>query len=330
MTRVRCRGVITRRASALALAVATIGAVQAAPARAQAARAAPPAASGVGGDLGSTEQALYAALRRAPRNPGARAALGDWLASRGQLKSGAVLLEEARLFGADASAIGARLVHVYAWLRDWPSLAALPASPLSSGEKERARVLAERGSEWSGADTTVVVFAPLEIGALGRLPLVIGTDTVWAEVDPQVEGIVLPGLRRGAGLVDVLGEDARGSLGIVRECALGGITLRQVPVRLDASLGAGRARLGFDVFAQLAPTVDGRAGTVILRREGRVAIRAGDTGVPIVLGFPGVQLAVRAGAPLVPVASPAGRAALRGRVWTVDLRRGMLWVGAAR
>jgi len=282
------------------------------------------------GDMAATERALFAASRRAPRDPAARSALGVWLASRGQLRAGAVLLEEARLFGGDASAIADRLAHLYSWLRDWPSLAALPATPLSPAEKTRAEVLADRTTSISGADTTVVPFAPLEIGALGRVPLVLGTDTLWGEVDPQEEGIVLPGLRSGAGLVDLLGEDRRGPLGILSECALGALTLRQLPVRIDASLGVGRARIGFDVFAQLAPTVDARGGVVTLRRSGRIAERAGATGLPIVLGFPGVRVVVRDGEPSTLLASPAGRAALRGRPWTVDLRRGVIWVDSAR
>lgn len=297
---------------------------------AQVPRAAQPApsASATGGDIDAFERRLYDASRRAPRDAAARAALGEWLASRGQLKSGAVLLEEARLFGGNAVAIAARLQHIYTWMRDWESLAALPSSQLSPGEKARAAALVNRPTSVVGADSTVVPFAPVEIGALGRLPLVLGRDTVWAELDPQEEGIVLPGLARGAGLVDIVGDDRRGVLGILQECTVGTLSLMNVPVRIDATLGAGRARIGVDVFAMLAPTVDGRAGTVTLRRAGRVAERPGAAGVPFVLGFPGVRLAVRAGEEPVPMTSPAGRAALRGRPWTLDLRRGMIWSDA--
>lgn len=293
-------------------------------------RAAPAAAALSTGDLDAAERALYEASRRAPREPAARGALGAWLASRGQLRTGAVLLEEARLFGGDATVVAARLGHLYTWLRDWSSLSALPASPLSPVEKQRAQVLADRGSETIGADSVVLPFAPLEVGALGRMPMVIGTDTLWGEVDPQIEGLVLPGLGRGAGLVDVLGDDRRGPVLIVREISLGALTLRQVSARVDASIGVGRARMGFDVFALLAPTVDSRAGTVVLRRSGRVDERERATGLPFVLGFPGVRLAIRRGEPLAVITSPAGRAALRGRPWTIDLRRGMIWVDAAR
>ncbi len=308
-------------------------ALAALPAGAQGVRAVLPAPADVAvatGDLDATERALYAASRRAPREPAARGALGAWLASRGQLRTGAVLLEESRLFGGDPAAIAARLVHMYTWLRDWASLAALPASPLSPGEKMRAKVLADRGSEVIGADTVVVPFAPLELGALGRVPLLIGTDTLWAEVDPQAEGLTLPGLRLGAEQVEVFGDDGRGLVVIVREISLGALTVRNIPARVDGSLGVGRARMGFDVFALLAPTVDSRAGTATLRRSGRAQPHALATGLPFVLGFPGVRLAVRQGELLTPITSPAGRTALRGHVWTVDLRRGVIWVEAPR
>lgn len=320
-----------RRAVApLVLAVAVLTPL---PAWAQGVRAVQPGqadASASSGDIAATERMLYAAVRRAPREPGARGALGAWLASRGQLRVGAVLLEESRLFGGNAAAIAERLAHVYNWLHDWASLAALPASPLSPGEKIRANTLATHGSDAIGADVVEVPFAALEIGALGRMPMVIGADTLWGEIDPQVEGLVLPGLGRGAGMVDVVGDDKRGLVLIVRELSLGALTLRNVPARVDASLGVGRARLGFDVFAQLSPSVDARAGTATLRRLGRVEPRERATGIPFVLGFPGLRLVIRRGESPVIITSPAGRAALRGGPWTVDLRQGMIWVDAAR
>jgi len=298
---------------------------------AQGVRAARPMdAAVVAGDLDAMERALYDAVRRSPRDPGARAALGAWLASRGQLRSGAVLLEESRLFGGDATAIAARLVHVYTWLRDWASLMSLPASPLSPAEKTVIEVLLARGTTIDGPDSTTVPFAPLEVGALGRMPMQIGTDTLWVEVDPQTEGLVLPGLGRGAGAVDVLADHRGVPIGVVRECAFGALTLRGVPVRVDGTLGVGRARMGFDLFAQLAPTVDARAGTATLRRGGRVTARDDELALPVLLGFPGVQLVARAGSAPVPIAAPAGRAALRGRTWSVDLRGGVIWVGATR
>ncbi|MBW7932394.1 MAG: hypothetical protein H3C62_02030 [Gemmatimonadaceae bacterium] len=98
-----------------------------------------------------------------------------------------------------------------------------------------------------------------------------------------------------------------------------------MPVRIDPSLGVGRARLGLDVFASLAPTVDARAGTVVLRRDGRARGEAGADAIPFVLGYPGLRLMLRPGEAPVPITAPAGRAALRGSAWTLDLRRGVIW-----
>jgi len=321
------------RATAVRVALAALSLLGAPAARAQGARTVAPSSAEVAlatGNLDGAERALYAAARRSPRDPASRGALGAWLASRGALRIGAVLLEEARLFGGEPMAIAARLEHVYAWLRDWQSLAALPGSSFSPAEKTRARMLADLGSDVQGADTVQVTFAPLEVGVLGRVPMLIGHDTLWGELDPQVEGLVLPGLGRGVGLIDVIGEDRRGQVAIVRELSLGALTLRNVPARVDAALGAGRARLGFDVFASLAPTVDARAGVVTLRRAGRVDEPTAATALPMLLGFPGVRLAARRGEPLALITSPAGRMALRGHPWTVDVRRGTIWVDSAR
>ena len=49
------------------------------------------------GRLDDAERELYAASRRAPREPSARGALGTLLAARGHFRIGAVLLEEASI-----------------------------------------------------------------------------------------------------------------------------------------------------------------------------------------------------------------------------------------
>ena len=78
------------------------------------------------GRLDIAEQELFAASSRSPREPSARGALGFYLASRGHVKVGAVLLEEARQFGGNASAIDARLAHIYPWYGAWNLVSLLP------------------------------------------------------------------------------------------------------------------------------------------------------------------------------------------------------------
>src|ERR687893_510978 len=72
---------------------------------------------------------------------GARLALGRYLAARGALKVGAVLMEEARFFGGDAAAVAVSLAPIYARLGDFRALTSLPASPLGRAERARAEWL---------------------------------------------------------------------------------------------------------------------------------------------------------------------------------------------
>src|ERR1019366_5663285 len=99
------------------------------------------------GRLDDAEQVLFAASSRATHEPLARGALGIFLASRGRLKVGAVLLEEAREFGGDASVIDARLSRIYAWLGDWSAVAALKHYVASGPEQDRTRWLAAHAPE---------------------------------------------------------------------------------------------------------------------------------------------------------------------------------------
>ena len=55
----------------------------------------------IAGRIFAAESLYYVAVRRGPRDPAARLALGRYLAQRGALKVGAVLMEEARYFGGD-------------------------------------------------------------------------------------------------------------------------------------------------------------------------------------------------------------------------------------
>src|SRR5471032_2922031 len=88
------------------------------------------------GRLDDAEQLLFAASSRSTHEPSARGALGMFLASRGRLRVGAVLLEEARQFGGDAAVIDARLAHIYLWLGDWTAVAALKHYATSGPEND--------------------------------------------------------------------------------------------------------------------------------------------------------------------------------------------------
>ncbi len=120
------------------------------------------------------EEAYYAQSRVRPRSPAPRAALGRYLAMKGAVLPGTVLMEEALRFGLD-SAVGRAL------LKPWRS------------------VLEWRGIAMIRADSSLSVRPPRDSTALFQLPLPPRAvadggsspsrrDTVWADVVPRLIG----------------------------------------------------------------------------------------------------------------------------------------------
>ena len=114
------------------------------------------------GRVFAAESIFYYMVRRDPRNPAARLALGRYLAARGALKVGAVLMEEARYFGGDPATVANALVPVYEQLGDYASLAALPASPLDYAERRRAEWLGKSLAEKDLAPTALRIMEKAE------------------------------------------------------------------------------------------------------------------------------------------------------------------------
>jgi hypothetical protein len=113
------------------------------------------------------EEMLYAAVRAQPRDPLSRARLGRYLAMKGALKPGLVLIEEAGEFGLPAST-ERRL-----------------AAPLRALLELRAR-------QAEGArDSSLVVRPPAKRGSLLRFPVAreSGRDTLWADLVPRMIGL---------------------------------------------------------------------------------------------------------------------------------------------
>ena len=274
------------------------------------------------GEVARAESLYYAASRRNSGDNVARTALGRYLASRGAFKIAATLLEEAMVFGADTSANARVRAPVLQAADDWEALMRLPHSPLSSAERERARWLAVNAPAASGADSVTVAFEHSSAEGLGRIDLVIGGDTLAADLDPNVDELVLGDYARFATLVQVFTGAAGDRVAVVQRLSIGDLVLDHVPARIDERLGPARARIGLTLLAKLAPTVDAAAGMLTLRRDGRVGASLGRRRVPLFFYFPGVRIA-RAGR-LVPIESPAGRAVLSEARWTLDLKRGEL------
>jgi hypothetical protein len=118
------------------------------------------------GRWSDAEEMLYAAVRARPRDPISRARLGRYLAMKGALRPGLVLIEEAGEFGLPAPTTRALAAPVRALIE----------------RRERAAPL-ER-------DSTVVVRPTSTSGSLLRIPILRGTsgDTAWADLVPRAIG----------------------------------------------------------------------------------------------------------------------------------------------
>jgi hypothetical protein len=270
------------------------------------------------GRLADAEDLLFAASSRAAHEPSARGALGIFLASRGKFRVGAVLLEEARQFGGDPAVIDARLARIYPWLGDWTAVAALKHYATSGPESDRARWLAGHAPAYTGSDSTVVPIDPNESFGLGRIVLNFRGAPMQVDIDPSVEGLVLPSWPIVTGESQQFGMRDSATVAVVREFKIGTIQFSNVRATLSPTA---HPAIGLDVLALLEPTFDATGRHLTLRRQ--YSAIAGET-VPILIGFPGFRLIPRAGQPPVAIESAAGRAALRGAPWTLDLKRGAI------
>lgn len=283
------------------------------------------------GRVSTAESAYYATSSARPRDAVARAALGRYLASRGALRIGAVLLEEARLFGGDSASIARSLAPIYGSLGDYRALAVLPASPLSAAEQSRTRWLVSHAPVLEFPDSVAKLsYKPITDGSgIGTVAIGIGDRVVDAVVDATVSGIVIRGrqARRRGGL-RVFGEDSSGAVAVVSELHLGDVILSNVPARLEmdsAHAAKGRragAFVGVDVLRRLAPTFDPVADTITLRRSGQIGQATVGTRAPMLLDAQGLRILVE-GRWENP-ASPATAQLLSSRRWILDAKRGTI------
>lgn len=281
----------------------------------------------IAGRIFSAESLYYIAVRRAPRDPGARLALGRYLAQRGALKVGAVLMEEARYFGGDADRIAVDLAPVYGRLGEYNHLAALPSSAVPFGERLRAEYLRDNPPGVTGPDSASVPYEVNDSQLLGRVALRIGTDTVIATIDARVEGLVLDTAWARRSEIRRFGTrstPARDALAVTPQVVLGPYTLANVPTRFAAQRGAARATIGLDLLGELAPSFDPRGGRIVLRASGRLPE-----------SFPGARIAtltndrgvyVVKGETIFPLGHPDVQRYFRNSRWTLNPRRGEVLV----
>ena len=282
------------------------------------------------GRIFQAETLYYYAARSEPRNAQPRVALGRYLASRGALRVGAVLLEEARLFGGDRKAIAEHLAPVYARLGDYRALSSLPNSPLDYAERSRAEWLSEHEPQTTGPDSVIVA---LISGAspLGQIVLSIGSDTVLATIDVSVSGLVLDtswATRRG---VRVFRSSAtpmvRDAAGVALDVGIGGprgLVRSAIPTSFAPTGGSRAARIGLDAIEDFAPTWTrggSSGGTLVLRKAGRAPVPSSTAErIPILIRENDVTL-VRLGGMMSSITSAAAQGTLAGR-WTLDVRHG--------
>lgn len=282
------------------------------------------------GRVFAAETLYYYAARRSPRDPVARLALGRYLAARGRLKVGAVLMEEARFFGGDARTVASYLAPVYGRLGDWKALATLPGTPLAYSERSRAEWLRDNPPVVEGPDSAWVSYVPADSGAIGRLTIRIGDQTLTAVIDPRGQGLVIDTSWVRAKETKVFAStfegDVRNHAGVTRAVGIGDLTFTNVPTKFGSLGGREQARIGLDVLAQLAPTFDATRRAILLRRGGRLEDEAGGERVPTLTYANGTFLVFRDG--LWPVVGTGLHPRLRGTRWTVDARRGEIIIGS--
>ena len=281
------------------------------------------------GQVAAAESMYYAASSARPRDAFARAALGRYLAARGALRIGAVLLEEARLFGGDTATIARSLAPIYSSLGDYRALATLPKAPLSQPERYRVRWLVGHAPVLEFPDTidTMPYRPGTDAAGLGVVRVSIGDRQIDATIDPATPGIVLRGTagrRRG---LKVFGTDSTGVIAVVPELHLGDVVLSNVPARIetDESLVSGAPALssiGLDVVERLAPTFDPVAMSITLRRTGQIAAATAGTRIPMLLEPSGTRVLVDGR--WEAMTSRAATAMLSTRRWTLDARRGSI------
>lgn len=284
--------------------------------------AARPAAAAQSGDsllalgrVAAAESAYYATSSARPRDPSARARLGQFIASRGGTRAGIVLLEEARQFGGDSAAIARALAPLYSRLADYTALAALEPSPLTPFERARADYLAANPTRVAFHDS--VVRMPYRAGraaGVGTVLLRIGRAELSAMIDPATFGLVLPATMRSD--VRMFG-DSSSVVGVVT-ARIGSQAFENVPVTLAS--GDEPIRVGFDLLQALSPTFNPHAGQITLHRPERRWRPGGGTRMPALYDQTGLRLLFNGA--WMPSSAPGAAQLLSGRAWTWDARRG--------
>jgi hypothetical protein len=265
------------------------------------------------GRLSAAESVYYAASRQRPRDPQVRAALGRFLAARGGVRAGAVLVEEAQFFGGDSAALARVLVPLYERLADYRALFELQPNVLTPAERRRARWLASRKLEARLRDTVVLMsYRPMGDGSgIGTVTLRIGRAELPAVVDPRVSGLVLPSTMTRD--VRTFGTEGRRTLAVADSVRIGTVMFTNVPATLGTPDEP--VRVGFDLIAPYFPSFDPVRGMLTLRRVGRRGSVPAGSRVPALYDDDGMRLLIGGKWQSSAAAMPAMLLATRRWMW---------------
>ena len=284
------------------------------------------------GRVDAAEALYYREVRRRPRDPAARLALGRYLASRGATKIGTVLIEEARFFGANPVLAAIHLAPLYVRLGDYKALTLLPATPLSLGERARAQWLAKNPPAVAGPDSvTLAMTAPESdsTSVIGTVEITVDGRSIVAEIDPTVRGLVLDTATARTASARVFEAPPTAVqagvpvlAAVLAKARLGPVTFTNLPVDLEPLGSATRARIGLDLLGRFAPTFHPHDGRIVLRRSGKLSRLVPGERLPLLLDAHDAWV-VWAGRRESLGAEPVSRR-LRGARWTLDSRRGAI------
>lgn len=280
------------------------------------------------GAVERAESMYYAAVRAQPRNPEARWELGRYLISRGALRVGATLIEEAMRFGLDSAVGAAALAPVYLQIGQTQALAALPAAALGVSERARARWLVDHPSRAIAPDTLIAVaYQPSTGGAIGTVALRLNGRTIDATIDAHARGLVVSDAAASSVQLRRFSSGSastRGMPAVVDSLGIGRLSIANVPVTIASDISA-PVMIGLDAFGPYAPTFDPRARRVLLHPTGVSSAAAPDATVLQTLSVEGDLLVARGGG-WASLTSPMLGSLLRDHRWTVDARRGRIIV----
>lgn len=270
------------------------------------------------GRLMDAEAVYYASARARPKDPVIRAALGRYLAARGGVRAGAVLLEEAQFFGGDSAALARALVPLYVRLADYRALSELKPNVLTPAERRRALWLSTRPTEARLRDSVVLLtYRPLGDGdGFGTVILRIGRAELPAVIDPALSGLVLPSTVRRD--IRAFGTEDQRTLAVVDTMRIGGTTFTNVPAMIGSPDEP--VRIGFDVLAPYYPGFDPAKRIMTLRRVERRSPSPVGARVPALYDENGIRLLI--GGRWQPTTASMPAMLLATRKWTWDNRLG--------